>query len=214
MLWHQLISDLKYAEKGEADFHPHVQQERSNLFHIAYNHNADFSGTEFEVQNFLHAMVLMLKSKNILETGTEYGYTTLALGAACKFNGFGKVTTVDYGVCTLARERVEQYDLSDMVNCVQSNALDFAKTYDGEPFDFLFFDSDLSTRTEEYETLRLNGKVAHGAFVAFHDTSEERKKYFPDTFGYSDKVKVVREIDARRGFTSELSRGIQFFHAP
>ena len=50
--------------KNEAEIHPHEDVEKAHLFHAF-----DGGSTEIEILNWLHATVLMLKPKYILETG-------------------------------------------------------------------------------------------------------------------------------------------------
>jgi predicted O-methyltransferase YrrM len=81
-LWNQIAQDLGLAEGRESSLHPHVAEERSELFRAA-----DGGSTEYEYLNLIHGLVLATKPTLVLETGTFRGYGTLALGSAIHRNG-------------------------------------------------------------------------------------------------------------------------------
>src|SRR6266852_4575937 len=62
----------------EADVHPHVPAERAELFD-AFNTGT----TEFELLNWVHATVMLIKPEAVLETGAANGLGTIALASAC-----------------------------------------------------------------------------------------------------------------------------------
>lgn len=205
-IWPRIVSDLKYDSFTESSFHPFCEANRGNLFHCG----SDGHGSEYETTNFLNALVKLFKFENILETGCEQAHGTLSLIAACQYNGLGKVTTVDQ--CDEAqrksRIRFESYGFTNLVDFVHKSSLDFAKEYDGPPFDFAFFDCDPEIRVEVCSILFKKGKLSK--MIMFHDT------YRHDLPGvgrskYSEKVDAFAKENGLIGIGSSLSRGFELF---
>lgn len=165
--WIQICSDLDMLDRLESDAHPHCPEE-----HAEWLHCAPMGPTEFEALNFLFASVLLYKPNNILETGTENGFSAVALASAVDFNGFGHVTTVDNSQRTTAFYLAGRYGLDVHISYVQSDSMAFVEAYDGDPFDFVFFDSSIHVRHLEVNKLWERKKVRK--LIAFHDTSRLR----------------------------------------
>lgn len=170
-LWQSIVADLSLARCAEAAVHPHVADERGDLFHAA-----DGESTEYEYLTLLHSLVLATKPTMVLETGTGRGFGTLALASALRLNGVGRLITTDTGESAEARAMCRHYVLDDIVSFVTGRALEYLASYRGVPFDFAFFDSDIRERFAEYRALADNRKLAPGCLVAFHDTSSLRDK--------------------------------------
>lgn len=130
----------------------------------------DAMATEREVLEFLRALVVMLKPKLIVETGTYLGYGTLYLAEGVSLNGRGHVYTADpIGLAIKqAKVLILGRGLGRLVSFHVSTGEQMLK---GLPFsvDLAFLDSDLETRIGEMEALR--PKLAPGAVIAVHDTN-------------------------------------------
>jgi hypothetical protein len=166
-LWLKISSELNMLDHLESDAHPHCPEEKADLYHCA-----PFGPTEFEVLNFLFATVLLYKPKNILDTGTQSGYSSLAMAAAINFNGLGHVTTIDRGEVIEARTLAERNGLNNHITYVMSDSVEFIEKYEGEPFDLAFFDTSIHIRHIEVMNLWNRNKL--NKLVAFHDTSRLR----------------------------------------
>lgn len=153
----------------ELDCHPHVPEERAELFHTA-----DGGSTEYEYLNLLHALVLATKPRLVLETGTFRGLGSLALASAIHWNGVGRLITVDASESSEAKDLLSKYSLSEYVEFVQSESVQFCAEWAGDQFDFLFFDSDVNVRARECDLLLIRKKIVPGAVAAFHDSSDLR----------------------------------------
>jgi predicted O-methyltransferase YrrM len=196
-LWNQIVQDLGLASCKEAGIHPHVAEERAELFHAA-----DGGSTEYEYLNLLQALVLATKPQLILETGTFRGYGTLALGSALKWNGKGKLISVDSGECTEARSLAKKYGLAEL-EFVQSDSIKFCAEWQGEPFNFVFHDSGMSVRHRECDLLQRKGKLALKAIAAFHDAS-------PLRHGVDCSWEMLQYLEHKVGGLSlNLSRGLR-----
>jgi predicted O-methyltransferase YrrM len=168
--WHPSWLPLDISFGLESDAHPHCPEERAELF-LAHNTGS----TEVETLNWLHATLCLTKPACILETGALDGLGTIALAAACRDNGFGKVHSVeiDPGSCERLKARLRRHGLADYVEVHCADSREFLKTT-GLVFDFGFFDSLSQIRAEEYR-ICLNRKIITG-IAAFHDTSALRTK--------------------------------------
>lgn len=124
--------------------------------------------SEYEVYDFLYALVRLLKPKVILETGCYKGGGTKALVNGCKANGFGTVNS-----CDTSHERIEEADAA----CENWHSLYFGHC-DGvfhcqntKDVDLAFIDSS-GDRVAEVEALNL----APGGVVVLHDSNRPQYK--------------------------------------
>jgi predicted O-methyltransferase YrrM len=132
----------------------------------------DSQTTELEVLDFLKALVIAVKPRLIVETGTFLGYGTIKLAEGAKANGFGRVVTVEYDPALFekARERVQAAGLGEWVECRNESSL--TAQIDGD-IDFYFSDSALAMR--EQEIRRLLPQVDPRGIIAIHDASSHFK---------------------------------------
>lgn len=157
---------------GESEVHPHVAGECPHLFTAI-----DGASTEVEYLELLRTFIKILKPKRVIETGTFHGWGTLAIATALAENGpDGKVFSVERDTNTAheASMMLLQKGVNN-VEIVCTDSLRYIESLDPEdvlPFDFGFFDSDLSTRFDEFSLLRRRGLLIGTA--AFHDTSRLR----------------------------------------
>ncbi|MFC7047566.1 O-methyltransferase [Emcibacter nanhaiensis] len=93
-----------------------------------------------ETGRFLQDLAIGCGSKNILEIGTSYGYSTLFLASAAKATG-GRVTTLELSEekQNYAREMLQKAELDDYVEWLTGDALDLIAGLKG-PFDFVLLD--------------------------------------------------------------------------
>jgi predicted O-methyltransferase YrrM len=152
----------------ETACHYHVPEERADLFHCH-----DGGSTEYEYLEVLKALVIALKPLNILETGTYLGYGTLAIAEAIKFNGCGRLTTIDISYDHVQETTDRLGELNEFVQMLHGDSIKFLE-YARETFDFAFFDSDLFIRCREFAICLDRGLLHPGSMAAFHDTSRIR----------------------------------------
>lgn len=206
MDWVSLINKKVVTEdKG----HPHCPEEKANLFHTF-----DFSSTEIETLNLLHALVLLIKPTSVLETGTFYGYGSIAIGSALKENGVGHLITLEntYDICKVAKKNIEDAGLIKYITLLYTNSLDYINAT-GSVFDLAFFDSAVNIRTTEFNNLYKKQAVTN--LVAFHDTSELREKTLKkDKYSqamYTRDLKKIADNYCTGNITFSLSRGLKVF---
>jgi predicted RNA methylase len=189
-----------------------------SLLHVPYKRadqslGYETSTTEMEVLNWLHALVLVLKPKCILETGAAAEIGTLALASACKANGFGVVHSVeiDSTVQRAAAEKLRQAGLTDYVKWSCADSCEFIRCFDG-CFDFGFFGSLCGIRAEECRFVLERNKLCGPA--VFHDTSPLRTRSLSDDPPAGEHAQFRQEVYAiaeghygGRILESALSRG-------
>lgn len=83
-------------------------------------------GTEVDLGPFLTSLVRLLKPHQVLETGTYYGTSAIALGKGCRDNGMGIVRTVETNRDRVieARNRLTAEGLTDWVSVHHASSLD------------------------------------------------------------------------------------------
>jgi predicted O-methyltransferase YrrM len=97
-------------------------------------------GIGAETGQFLRILVLSTGAKNVVEIGTAYGYSTLWLADAARFNG-GKVTTFEFSSerASAARRNFANAGLDEHIDCLNVNALTGITEIPGD-IDFVFMD--------------------------------------------------------------------------
>lgn len=125
---------------------------------------------EDQVAQLLAALVTATRPRRVLELGTAFGHTSLAIATALKANGVGHLDTLDVNTTRLAEARRRLHGLPATV--FEASYLDWVPPA-GARYDMAFFDADREHRDREYATFKpfLN---AH-AILAFHDAGEQHK---------------------------------------
>ena len=140
---------------------------------------------ELEMLAHMFTMVVQLKPKLVVETGTNVGLMARALGSGCWVNGFGRVVTsdtdqrmVDYAKKVCAGFPVE-------IRCCPSLELPELREAD-----LVFVDSSYESRSQEIHL------VKPGAVYVYHDSYAE-PWVRPEMDGEPFKV----HLDSPRGFS-------------
>jgi predicted O-methyltransferase YrrM len=190
---------------NEAELHPHVPEEKANLF-SAQNAIA----LEEEVGLLLFSLVRCFKPERVLETGC--GLSTPNIALALKLNGLGGLISIDRRAEPIiaAGEFIEKERIAQnvWVRFVQTDSVEWLKTYPGPSFQFAFLDSSLEDRTQELRILISRGLI-HG-YVLVHDTSRHRGKSLSDC----PEFPVLLDAMNLRSVESNLSRGWRLFQVP
>lgn len=115
--------------------------------------------------NTLYMLTIEFNLKNILELGTQFGNSTVALlYAARKING--KVTTIDVDPCKFARKRIKELELDSFCNFIQS---DDTKIEWSDSIDHLFIDSNHSYSHVTKQLTKYEPHVSKGGIITLHD---------------------------------------------
>lgn len=196
---------LCFGTYSEGKMHPHVPEEKADLFSTI-----NMGSTEVETINFINAIVYSFKPKIALETGTHFGSGAIAIANALEANGFGKLITIEpyANFVSIAKNNLQNTELLHRVDIIQDYSFNFIESYKGEPFDFVFFDSDAS-RAEEFNMILRKNLFSENAVCIFHDTSAKRHLTFKADPEY---VKFMSELlEKYEGFCFPYSRGFHFF---
>jgi glycosyltransferase involved in cell wall biosynthesis len=156
---------------------------------------------EVEVLDFLYAFTRMIKPNRVLETGTWFGRSAIAIASALRDNGFGHLLTIEQSneVAEVAVRNIEQENLGGIITLRVANSLE-AEVGD-ESYDFALFDSDIPLRAGEFT--KFYNKLEPGAIVVFHDTGAE----FHDVGG-EDNVVDLMTMGLLEGLFLDTPRGI------
>jgi predicted O-methyltransferase YrrM len=133
-------------------------------------HSDDAYATEHEVTVLVAAFVTALQPELVIETGSNTGQTTEAIGRALAANGHGHLYSleVDEALATKAAERCEGLP----VTVVQADSLSWSPP--GE-IGFAWLDSETGIRAMELQ--RFSRWLAPGAVVGIHDTGPQHATY-------------------------------------
>lgn len=96
-----------------------------------------------ETGQFLELLVRATGARRILEIGTSNGYSTLWLAKGARATG-GRVTTIELSEYKvgLALSNFERSGLAFLIEIIQVDAGTYLNHFIGEPFDFVFLDSE------------------------------------------------------------------------
>jgi predicted O-methyltransferase YrrM len=136
----------------------------------------DSQTTEVEVLDFLKTLVITLKPKLVVETGTFLGHGTVKLAEGVRANGFGKVITIEFDPAIRARavKRFEDTGLALWIESRLESSLETVIDTDKEGLiDLLYSDSHLANR--EAEIRRLLPQLDPRGVLVIHDASSHFK---------------------------------------
>lgn len=130
----------------------------------------DTQTSELEVTDFLKSLVVTLKPRLIVETGTFLGYSTLKMAAGLRENGFGRIVTIEYDpeIFAKAKERIDASGLGKWIENRNESSLD--ARIEGT-IDLFFSDSHLPIR--EQEIRRFLPQIDARGLILMHDASSQ-----------------------------------------
>lgn len=109
---------------------------------------------------------MALQPEYVLETGTAFGQTAQAIGAALKLNGHGQLVTLETDPDRAESSRSRCVGLP--VAVLEVSSLDYTPD---QPIDFLWLDSLPHLRADEYR--RYRPYLSDRAVVGVHDTGPQ-----------------------------------------
>ncbi|MGH9776436.1 MAG: class I SAM-dependent methyltransferase [Candidatus Acidiferrales bacterium] len=131
-------------------------------------HMVDPQSSELEVLDFLKSLVITLKPRLILETGTFLGHGALKMAEGLQANGFGRIITVEFDpeIFAKAQERIAASGLARWIESRSESSLE--SRVDGV-IDLLFSDSHMDIR--EQEIRRFLPQLNPHGLILIHDAS-------------------------------------------
>lgn len=146
-------------------------------------HSHDGDSTEVEVTEFIAALVRVLQPDLVVETGTAFGQTALAIGHAILMNGRGDLITFEHDPLRAQYAR-ELIPATLRVEIIEARSFEWELPQTAD-IGLLFSDSDMGHRVPEVKHfLRWMRK---GAVVAIHDSNNKPLK-----------AEVQRQLISRR----------------
>ena len=140
----------------------------------------DGDSTECEVTELVGAFVRAIQPERVVETGTAFGYTALAIGQALTQNQHGTLYTLEPNqkrreyARQLATDRLWK---PDVIEFLPEKSLDW--TPPGE-LQFAWFDSLYELRVQEFLRYHQMGHLPKGTIVGFHDWTSGLRKHHVD----------------------------------
>ena len=147
--------------KRESEVHPHVPEEKAELFS-----SLNGGSTEVEYRRLLVGLAGVLKPERALETGILHPWALAGLAAECR-----ELVVVDHSeAAVVAAGSLGVPNL----RVYGGDARKWLRGWQGGPFDLVFLDTELGSRASELEVLLERGLLTPRAVVAIHDTSRVR----------------------------------------
>ncbi|MCB9844838.1 MAG: class I SAM-dependent methyltransferase [Phycisphaeraceae bacterium] len=163
----------------EADPLPEVRlPARVRRFEQSYNRRtgayvpgsgrSDYGSVEVEVGRLWHALVMLLRPRTVLETGTYFGYSTCCIAAALRdLGGPRRIITID----PQAREHLWRgSDLEPLIEWMPMRSQEAAPRLAGTEFDLLVLDSDHHYQTVMEELVVFEPMLRPGGAILLHDS--------------------------------------------
>lgn len=146
----------------------------------------DEQSSENEVNDFLYALVRLIKPKFVVETGCYLGDGTIKIAKALKENGFGKVMTCDTDPERVAwvAGRIMDKKLQNIAQVVMCTGLELIKDCKGM-VDFAFIDSSPKCKERYAEIEALIPMLQPYQMFCLHDTA-------PQHSGMCEEVKKIK----------------------
>ncbi len=92
---------------------------------------------------FLQFLIKASGAKNILEVGSLFGYSAISMARALPNGGKLIAVEIDERFAKFIRKKASEAGLSDKIEVVNANAVEFLESYSSETlFDFVFLDAD------------------------------------------------------------------------
>lgn len=135
-------------------------------------HMYDSMTAEAEVLEFIQTLVMTIKPRLVVETGSFLGVSTLWIAKGLKANGFGKVISCEFDpqVFAKAKEKIADSGLSEWIELRNESSLEMS--VDGI-IDLFFSDSDTPIRSAEVR--RFLPQISSTGVILIHDASSHMK---------------------------------------
>lgn len=135
-------------------------------------HMYDSMTAEAEVLEFIQTLVMTIKPRLVVETGSFLGVSTVWIAKGLKANGFGKVVSCEFDplVFAKAKEKMADSGLADWIELRNESSLEMS--VEGT-IDLFFSDSDTPIRAAEVK--RFLPQISPTGVILIHDASSHMK---------------------------------------
>lgn len=161
--------------KPETENNPHIPEERGEWFTSTATQSF-----EIDYLDLVYGLIRAEKPRSILETGTFYGLSCIAIAYAVKENYQNgcqsEFTTLETDPIRskYASYAIDRLNLANFVQIINAHSLEYLSATK-DVYDFILFDSSRIDRVKEYSQLVERNKIGNNAILLFHDTSRFRK---------------------------------------
>jgi predicted O-methyltransferase YrrM len=181
-----------YIDRHARCPHPYLEVIREDCL----NHKWHFMLTTRDQVAFLHTQALMIQAKKIIEIGSYYGHSTLALAAALPEDG--KLFAIEHNpkFARAAQDHLRAAGVMGRVEFVVSEALPALRqlrtTQSPESIDLIFIDAD-KRHARDYWELSLGLVRSRGLIVV--DNALARGEVVEDLESTAEHVNAVRAFN-------------------
>jgi hypothetical protein len=136
---------------------------------------SDEQSSEMEVNDFLYALIRMIKPKTVVETGSYLGEGTIAIARGLEANGFGRLFSCDVigdRVEFVNKQLAERNLFLETAQVIQCKGIDLIKQI-GSTIDFAFIDSSPEGKVRGEEISALIPYLRPLKMFALHDTAPQ-----------------------------------------
>jgi predicted O-methyltransferase YrrM len=160
------------AERAAGALQPEYHRATPECPHPELWHMYDSMTAEAEVLEFIQTLVMTIKPRLVVETGSFLGVSTLWIAKGMKANGFGKVISCEFDpvVFAKAKDKIAASGLSEWIELRNESSLEMS--IDGT-IDLFFSDSDMPIRTAEVK--RFLPQISSAGVILIHDASSHLK---------------------------------------
>jgi predicted O-methyltransferase YrrM len=160
------------AERAAGALLPEYHRATPECPHPERWHMYDSMTAEAEVLEFIQTLVMTIKPRLVVETGSFLGVSTVWIAKGLKANGFGKVISCEFDpqVFAKAKEKIAGSGLAEWIELRNESSLEMA--VDGT-IDLFFSDSDTPIRAAEVK--RFLPQISSTGVILIHDASSHMK---------------------------------------
>lgn len=141
------------------------------------NHPEAAGESSWGTRNILHAFILSMRPKVVLEVGALIGSMSVVIGSALRANNFGKLFCLDPASHTfpILQEHVEAAGLDEWVRPLKMKSTDLALPgFLGEPVDMAFLDANHAYTHARRDLEIIDALLAPGGVIFLDDTGTGR----------------------------------------
>ena len=159
----------------------------------------DEQSSEDEVNDFLYALVRLIKPQFIVETGCYLGDGTIAMAKALQKNGVGGMITCDVieERVNAVKTRILREGLEKVADVILMTGEELIRQV-GSQIDFAFIDSSPLGKVRGAEIKELLKHLRPGKMFALHDTAPQHEQIN----AVADAIKLAKVyLNTPRGLT-------------
>ena len=190
-----------YIDENAREPHPHLSVIRDECL----QHKWHFMLTTKDQAAFLHAQALLIRARKILEIGSYFGHSTLALATALPEDG--KLYSIEHNpkFARAAQAHMREAGVSDRVEFMVLEApvalRSLEETHAPESFDLIFIDADKRHFKDYWETAI---RLARPLGVIIVDNVLARGEILKESLDPAGHIAAVKAFNATVALDSRV----------